>query len=108
MFRRRPRLTLPLMRAPPAPRLREARGCFAFLPRPACGGRVGVRGVCWGACFLLFCICVALSPGVRAADQPPALQPAPVAVGELELLGPTLQDDDARAQPVAGVRATLA
>jgi len=35
-------LTLPLTRAPPSPRRRGERGFF--LPRPACGERVGVRG----------------------------------------------------------------
>ena len=86
MFRRRPPLTLPLTRDPPFLRSR--------------GERSGARGVCWGACFLLFCISVAASPGVRAADQPPAPQPAPVSVDELERLVHTLQDDTARAKLV--------
>jgi small-conductance mechanosensitive channel len=108
MFRRRPPLTLPLTRAPPSPRSREARGCFAFLPRPACGERVGVRSVCWGACLLFLCISVAPSPGVRAADQPPAPQPAPVSVDELDQLVRTLQDDTARAKLVQELRTLLA
>src|ERR1700738_819490 len=92
MFRRRPLLTLPLTRP----------------PRSACGARIGVRGVCWGACLLFLCLSVAPSPGVRAADQPPAPQPAPVSVDELEQLVHTLQDDTARAKLVQELRALLA
>src|ERR1700730_9962133 len=92
MFRHRPLLTLPLTRP----------------PRSACGARIGVRGVCWGACLLFLCLSVAPSPGVRAADQPPAPQPAPVSVDELEQLVHTLQDDTARAKLVQELRALLA
>jgi len=51
MLRRRPSLTLPLTRA----------------PRPACGERIGVRGVCWGAYLLFLCLSVAPSP---ACERP--------------------------------------
>ena len=74
-----------------------------LLSHPICG----VRGVCWVACFLLLCISVALSPGVRAADQPPARRPAPVPVDELGVVH-TLQDDTARAKLVQELRAVLA
>jgi small conductance mechanosensitive channel len=57
---------------------------------------------------LLFCISIASSPGVRAADQPPAPQPAPVSVDELERLVHTLQDDTARAKLIQELRALLA
>jgi small conductance mechanosensitive channel len=45
---------------------------------------------------------------VRAADQPPAPQPAPVSVDELDQLVHTLQDDTARAKLVQELRALLA
>src|SRR5712691_7278842 len=61
-----------------------------------------------GAYLLFLCISVAPSTGVRAADQPPAPQPAPVSVDELERLVHTLQDDTARTKLIQELRALIA
>src|SRR5260370_12330412 len=60
-----------------------------------------------GAYLLFLCISVAPSTGVRAADQPPAPQPAPVSVDELERLVHTLQDDTARTKLIQELRPLL-
>jgi moderate conductance mechanosensitive channel len=95
-------LTLPLRGALPLP-AQAARG--AFLPRPACGERVGVRGFfCSG--FLLL-LCFAVVPA-RAAEPAHAAQPAPVSADELDRLVHTLQDDTARARLVEELRGLIA
>jgi small conductance mechanosensitive channel len=56
---------------------------------------------------LLLCVAATLPSAVRADTLAPAVQPAPVAVDELERLVDTLQDDAARAKLVAQLRALI-
>ena len=58
--------------------------------------------------MLLFCLAVALSTAVGAAEPSTPAQPAPVSVDELERLVRTLQDDSARAKFVEQLRALIA
>jgi len=67
-----------------------------------------LRGIFWAAFLLLCCFSTALSTGVRGAEPPPAAQPAPVSVDELERLVHTLQDDSARTKLVEQLRALIA
>jgi len=60
------------------------------------------------AAFLLFCVATVLPTTARADTPPPAAQPAPVSVDELERLVDTLQDDAARTKLVADLRALIA
>ena len=60
------------------------------------------------AFLLLFCVATVLPATARADTPPPAAQPAPVSVDELERLVDTLQDDAARAKLVADLRALIA
>jgi small-conductance mechanosensitive channel len=83
MSRRRKLLTLPL-RGP--------------LPRPACGERVGVRGLF----VLLLWLVTALAPAVQAAEPPP------VSADELERLVHSLQDDAEREKLVEQLRGLIA
>ncbi len=108
MSRRSPPFTVPLKRAAPRPRARGARGFRGLSPRPACGERVGVRGILRGACSLLICLAVTLSPVARAAEPASAPQAAPVSADELERLVHTLQDDAARRKLVEQLRALTA
>src|SRR6266404_4789906 len=73
---------------------------------PMCGstrrpGRLAV-------CLLLLCLGTTLSAASRAATPPPAAQPTPVSVDELEGLVHTLQDESARAKLVEELRALIA
>ena len=80
---------------------------FRYTP-PLLREEVGVRGFLWAAFLLLFCLATALSAGARAAEPPPAAQPAPVSVDELERLVRTLQDDAARTKLVEQLRSLIA
>ena len=80
---------------------------FRYTP-PLLREEVGVRGFLWAAFLLLFCLATALSAGARAAEPPPAAQPAPVSVDELERLVHTLQDDAARTKLVEQLRSLIA
>ena len=60
------------------------------------------------AFLLLFCVATVLPTTARADAPPPAAQPAPVSVDELERLVDTLQDDAARTKLVADLRALIA
>jgi small-conductance mechanosensitive channel len=60
------------------------------------------------AFLLLFCVATVLPTTARADTPPPAAQPAPVSVDELERLVDTLQDDAARTKLVADLRALIA
>src|SRR5262249_38732138 len=76
--------------------------------RPACGERVGVRGILRLASLLLLCFISIPLSAVGAAEPPPASQPAPVSADELERLVRTLQDESARAKLVDQLRALIA
>ena len=60
------------------------------------------------AFFLLFWVATIVPAAAWADTAPPAAQPAPVSVEELERLVDTLQDDAARAKLVAQLRALIA
>ena len=60
------------------------------------------------AFLLLLCVATVLPATARADTPPPAAQPAPVSVDELERLVDTLQDDAARTKLVADLRALIA
>src|SRR5215472_4039826 len=76
--------------------------------RPACGERVGVRGMLRLASLLLLCFISIPLSAVGAAEPPPASQPPPVSADELERLVRTLQDESARAKLVDQLRALIA
>jgi small-conductance mechanosensitive channel len=67
-----------------------------------------MRGIFRAAFLLLLWLATVLSAGARAAEPPPAAQPAPVSVDELERLVHTLQDEAARTQLVEQLRALIA
>jgi len=60
------------------------------------------------ALLALFCVAAILPAAARGDPPPPAAQPAPVSVDELERLVGTLQDAAARGKLVADLRALIA
>src|ERR1700730_1574295 len=85
----------------------QAMTVVARLLRTMPHGRTRLTGRL-GAYFLLLFLFIAPAPGVLAADQPPAPQPAPVSADDLEQLVHTLQDDTARAKLIQELRTLLA
>jgi small conductance mechanosensitive channel len=77
------------------------------MPGPATPGPIRHRG--WWTAFLL-CLSLVLVAArqAQAAEPPPAAQPAPVSVDELEGLLHTLQDGAAREKLVEQLRALIA